>query len=140
MHFFLSGYKIVNMNQISFSDRKKAVLSTVIVSLFILLSFPSCGGGGGGSGAGSISPSNSVTLAWDAPTTNADGTPLTDLAGYKVYYGTASGNYTVSKDVGNVLTYTITGLQTGTYYFAATSYNTLGNESVYSNEVRKTIK
>ena len=29
-----------------------------------------------------------VTLSWDPPTTNADGTPLTDLAGYKVYYGT----------------------------------------------------
>ena len=34
----------------------------------------------------------SVTLAWDAPTTNLDGTPLTALAGYKVYYGRTSAN------------------------------------------------
>jgi hypothetical protein len=136
LHFFFSVYRIVNMNQISFSGRKKAVLPIVIVSLFILLSFFSCGGGGGGS----ISPSNSVTLTWDAPTTNADGTPLTDLAGYKVYYGTSSGNYTMAMDVGNVKTYKYEGLQSGTYYFAATTYDTSGNESDYSNEVIKTIK
>src|SRR4030042_1896878 len=41
------------------------------------------------------------TLSWDAPTTNADGTPLTDLAGYKVYYGTASGTYGTPINVGN---------------------------------------
>jgi hypothetical protein len=140
LHFFLSGYKIANMNQINFSGRKKAVLPIVIVSLFILLSFFSCGGDGGGSGAGSISPSNSVTLAWNAPTTNTDGTPLTDLAGYKVYYGTSSGNYTRAIDVGNVETYKIEGLQSGTYYFATTAYDKSGNESDYSNEVMKTIK
>jgi hypothetical protein len=125
------------MNQISFSGRKKAVLPTVIVSLFILLSFSSCGGG---SGAGSVSPSNSVTLAWNAPTTNTDGNPLTDLVGYKLHYGTSSGNYTRVIDVGNVETYKIEGLQSGTYYFAVTAYNTSGNESDYSNEVSKTIK
>jgi hypothetical protein len=32
--------------------------------------------------------SGQATLSWDPPTTNVDGTPLTDLAGYKVYYGT----------------------------------------------------
>ena len=37
-----------------------------------------------------------ATLAWDPPTTNADGSPLTDLAGYKIYYVTTSGNYTNS--------------------------------------------
>ncbi len=80
-----------------------------------------------------------VTLSWDPPTTNADGTPLTDLAGYKVYYGNASGNYTSNLDVGNVTTYTVTGLQPGTYYFAVTAYDTSGNESDFSNEVSTTI-
>ncbi|MBI5286287.1 MAG: PKD domain-containing protein [Deltaproteobacteria bacterium] len=79
-------------------------------------------------------------LSWDPPTTNADGTPLTDLAGYKLYYGTAPGNYSQSIDVGNVTTYTINNLIDGfTYYFAVTSYDTSGNESSYSNEVNKTI-
>ena len=52
-------------------------------------------------------------LQWEAPSTNDDGTPLTDLAGYKIYYGTASGNYTQTIDVGNVTTYTITNLTDG---------------------------
>jgi len=80
-----------------------------------------------------------ATLSWDAPTTNADGTPLTDLAGYKVYFGTASGNYGVPIDVGNVVTYIVTGLSEGTKFFVVTAYDTSMNESEYSNEVSKTI-
>jgi hypothetical protein len=140
LHYFFSFYRIINMNQIGFPGRKKAVVPTVIVSLFIVLSFSSCGGGGGGSGAGSISPSGSATLAWDAPTTNTDGSPLTDVAGYKVHYGTSSGNYTKVIDVGHVKTYKIEGLRSDTYYFAVTVYDISGNESAYSNEVSKTIK
>uniref|UniRef100_A0A6M3J749 Fibronectin type-III domain-containing protein n=1 Tax=viral metagenome TaxID=1070528 RepID=A0A6M3J749_9ZZZZ len=88
-------------------------------------------------------------LSWQAPTTNEDGTPLTDLAGYKVYYGKVSATYTIIKDIGNVLTYaitenaltyTITGLGEGTWYFVVTAYNTIGTESAYSNEVSKVIK
>src|SRR3972149_9105766 len=79
-------------------------------------------------------------LTWDPPTTNTDETPLTDLAGYKVYYGTTSGNYTTVIDVGNVTTNTVTNLTNNvTYYFATTAYDTSGNESGYSNEVSKTI-
>jgi hypothetical protein len=78
----------------------------------------------------------SVTLSWDAPTTNTDGTPLTDIAGYKVYYGTEYGNYTQNIDVGNVTTYKVANLTEGlTYYFAVTAYDTSANESTYSNDV-----
>jgi len=85
--------------------------------------------------------SNLVALSWDAPTTNADGTPLADLAGYKVYYGNCSGNYSQNIDVGNVPTYTVDNLTDGlTYYFAVTAYDTSGNESRYSNEVSRTIQ
>ena len=74
-------------------------------------------------------------LSWDAPSTNEDGTPLTDLAGYKIYYGTASGNYTQNIDVGNVTTYPVTNLTDGlTYYFVVTAYNTPRNESRYSTK------
>jgi hypothetical protein len=70
-----------------------------------------------------------ATLAWD-PNTESD------LAGYRVHYGTASGSYTVHTDVHNVTTYTVTGLTAGqTYYFAATAYDASGNESGYSNPV-----
>lgn len=80
-----------------------------------------------------------ATLSWDAPTTNADGTPLTDLGGYKVYYGTASRVYGTPIDVKNVLTYKVIGVTKGTY-FAVTAYDTSGNESAYSNEVIYIVK
>src|SRR4030042_2475048 len=82
-----------------------------------------------------------ATISWDPPVTNADGTPVNDLAGYKIYYGTSSGNYSQNIDVGNVTTYTVGNLTEGiTYYFAATSYDTARNESADSNEVTKKIQ
>ena len=70
-----------------------------------------------------------VTLAWDPNTEQ-------DMAGYKVYYGTASRVYNWFFDAGNVTTYTATDLPDGTtYYFAATAYDTSGIESTYSAEV-----
>ncbi|MEW6417445.1 MAG: DNRLRE domain-containing protein [Nitrospirota bacterium] len=84
--------------------------------------------------------SGQATLSWDPPTTNADGTPLLDLAGYNVYYGNTSSNYSQIIDVGNITTYTVASLNDGTYYFAVTAYDTSGNESEYSNEVSKTIQ
>ena len=76
-----------------------------------------------------------ATLTWDAPTTNTDGTPITDLAGYKVHYGTSSGNYSQNIDVGNITTYPVDSLTDGLiYYFVVTAYNVSGNESGFSNE------
>jgi hypothetical protein len=77
-----------------------------------------------------------IILAWAPPTLNADGSPLTDLAGYIIYYGTASGTYDDTIDVGNVTTYTLTGLTLGqTYYIATIAYDTSNNLSAFSNEV-----
>jgi len=73
--------------------------------------------------------SANITLAWNA-------SPETDIAGYKVYYGTASQNYDWVLDIGKVTTYTVTGLTSGfTYYFAVTAYDTSDLESTYSNQV-----
>ena len=64
-----------------------------------------------------------ATLAWD-PNTESD------LAGYRVHYGTSSGSYTVHTDVPDVTTYTVTALTAGqTYYFAVSAYDAAGNES-----------
>jgi hypothetical protein len=83
-----------------------------------------------------VASAGTIRLACDPPTTNTDGSPLTDLAGYKIYYGTAAGAYDQAIDVGNVTTYTLTGLSPGqTYYIAATAYDTSKVESGYSNEV-----
>ena len=74
-----------------------------------------------------------ATLAWNASTS-------TDVAGYKVYMGTASGVYGPSTSVGNVLTSQVTTLQSGTtYFFTVTAVDTSGNESTFSNEVSKSI-
>ena len=80
----------------------------------------------------------SVTLAWDAPSVSEDGTPLTDLAGYMLYYGTASP-VTVANgtavDVGAASRHTLTGLAPGTYYVAVSAYDTVANEGPLSAEV-----
>lgn len=80
-----------------------------------------------------------VNLSWTAPTTNSDGTVLSDLAGYKVYYGTSSGSYASSVNVGNVTSYQITLADGSTYYFAVTAYDIYGNESAYSSQAYKYV-
>jgi len=71
----------------------------------------------------------SVKLQWD-PNTEPD------LAGYKLYYGTASQNYSHTIDLGQVNSYQVGNLQDGLkYYFAVTAYDIDGNESGFSNEV-----
>lgn len=96
---------------------------------------------GGGTGAPGGGPANgTATLSWDVPTTNADGTPLTDLAGFKVYYGNASGIYTTIIDVGKITTYVVSNLSPGPHYFTVTAYNISGYESDYSVESSKTIQ
>lgn len=84
----------------------------------------------------------SVTLSWSPPTENTDGTPLTDLAGYRIYWGTTSGSYPNSVTIDNpgVTTYVIENLVPDTYEFVATSYNTSGVESDYSAPATKTVQ
>ncbi len=87
-----------------------------------------------------------TNFVWTPPTTNVDSTPLTDLAGYKIYCGPNSGNYPTIKDVGMIATdslgkvvYPIANVLvvdvTKTYYCVATAYDINKNESVYSNEI-----
>ena len=79
---------------------------------------------------------NDLTVTWDPPTTNTDGTPLVNLAGYRVYYGTASLIYSSTVDVGLAIETTVTNLQPGlTYFFAVSDYNSEGGESVRSDEL-----
>lgn len=94
-------------------------------------------------GGWALTPSVSAgqaILSWDPPTTNADGSPLTDLSGYRIYYGTSSGVYVMTLDVGSVINSTINNLTDGEiYYFAVTAYDLSGNESDFSNEISKSI-
>ena len=82
--------------------------------------------------SGPAAHADTVTLAWDANTES-------NLAGYKLHYGNtprSQGAYahTVTIPGSDVTRYEVS-LDPGTYYFALTAYNNLGNESGYSNEV-----
>ena len=104
-----------------------ALLLLAIASLLV-----ACGGGS----AEATTP-NSAVLAWDAVTDPG-------LGGYRIYYGTAPGTCEQSigqvQNVGNVTTYTVSGLSSGTrYYFAATAVDSYMSESRCSNEVFKDI-
>jgi hypothetical protein len=87
------------------------------------------------------STSGSASLSWTAPTTNADGTALTNLAGFHIYYGTNQGSMTQTVDITSPseTNYTIVGLGQGTYYFSIVAYNSAGVDSNDSNMVSKTI-
>jgi hypothetical protein len=83
----------------------------------------------------------SLTLTWQPPTENTDGTPLVNLSGYKIHYGNASGNYTTTISVASpgITRYVVEGLGSGTYFFAVTAYTAGGTESDYSDEASTTI-
>ncbi len=76
----------------------------------------------------------SVTLSWIAPTENTNGTPLTNLAGYWIYYGTSADAMTKSVQIANpgVVTYVISNLSPGTWYFSMTAYSTADIQSANS--------
>lgn len=84
----------------------------------------------------------SATLSWTPPTQNTDGTPLTDLAGFRIYWGTEQGNYTESVTLDNpgLTTYVVDNLAPGTWYFVSTALNSNGVESDYSNSAAKLIQ
>lgn len=83
----------------------------------------------------------SATLSWTPPTQNTDGTPLTNLAGYRIYWGTSQGNYPSSVTLSNpgLTMYVVENLVPGTYYFTATALNASGVESGFSATASKTI-
>ncbi len=82
-----------------------------------------------------------ATLSWMPPQQNTDGTPLTNLAGYHVYYGTNASSLSKSVTLASpgIATYMVTDLSPGTWYFAVKAYNTANVESVLSAKVSKTI-
>ncbi|GAB4345073.1 MAG: hypothetical protein Kow006_01810 [Gammaproteobacteria bacterium] len=102
--------------------------------------------GSGGSATASTSVTvaqgtRSVLVSWTAPTTRTDGSPLDDLSGFRIHYGTASNVYTqtVTVNDANSTSHTVENLTPGTYYFAVTAFDSASNESDYSSEVMLTI-
>ena len=119
------------------STRRYSSALLLLASASLLIACWGAGGPDAASSPGPTPPPNIVTLAWDAVFDPS-------LVGYRFYYGPASGMYLQAPgeglSVGNVPTYTLTGLSSGTtYYFGVTAYDTANNESVYSNEISATI-
>jgi hypothetical protein len=86
--------------------------------------------------------SGTALVKWSAPTTNTNGTSLTNLAGYVVQYGDSPTVLAQRADVQDptATSYTVTGLGSGTWYFAVSSYSTDGSQSAPSTVVSKTIQ
>jgi|ERR1700733_1428181 len=133
------------MQQLPRLSALKCCLALIAVSAVLA----GCGGGGAAS-----SPQNSsfasasdeggvgqATLSWTAPDENTDGTPLTNLAGYRIYYGTVADVLDQVIDIPSVgiTTYVVENLNAGTYFFSIRAYNSAGAESALSNVVSDTI-
>lgn len=85
--------------------------------------------------------SGTATLSWTAPTTNTNGSALTNLAGYHIYYGTSPAALSSTIDIANpgTTSYSVSSLASGTWYFAVNAYTTGGMDSALSNTGSKTI-
>lgn len=86
-------------------------------------------------------PIRQATLSWTPPATNTDGSALTNLAGYRVSYGTSPTalTQTIQLATPGLSSYTISDLAPGTYYFAVRAYTSAGTESTNSNVGSKII-
>lgn len=89
----------------------------------------------------SSSAIGAATLSWSAPTQNTDGSSLTNLSGYRIYYGTSSGALTHTIQVSNasISSYVVENLTPATYYFAVKAVTSAGAESGLSNVASKTV-
>ena len=87
------------------------------------------------------SATGTADVSWTPPTTNSDGSTLTNLAGYIIFYGSSPSMLTQRAQVANpgISNYVVTGLNSGTWYFAVAAYNTAGTASGLSNIASKTI-
>ncbi len=121
----------------------RSLLVGLVAGLSLFAQFGCGGGGSDGAPGGPVGTGpGTAAVSWEAPSTNADGSTLSDLAGYKLYYATSTPidkTTSSSIDVGNITSYTFSGLNVGTYYFSATAYDASGDESSLSNEVSKVI-
>jgi Putative Ig domain len=90
---------------------------------------------------GSSLPPAAVTIAWTPPTENTNGSTLTNLAGYHIYYGTSQSNLNKVVDITNpgLASYVLSDLTSGTWYFALTSVNSAGVESVRSSVISTVV-
>jgi hypothetical protein len=102
------------------------------------------GGSSGNSGSGfnvERTGYGTALVSWTPPTENTDNSVLTDLAGFKIYYGENPGDYdkTITIKNSGLTSYMVENLASSDWYFVMTAFNVSGIESTYSAEVYKWI-
>jgi ABC-type glycerol-3-phosphate transport system substrate-binding protein len=128
------------------------ILGAMLISVVLLAG---CGGSSQSAGSASdassvaaVTPpasagtgSTNVTLSWSAPTENTNGSALTNLAGYIIYYGTSASAMTQTIDINTVgmLTYVVDNLSAGSWYFQIVAVNSAGEQSGPSATVSASI-
>lgn len=142
------------------SSRVSAAFTYLLVILLSTV-ISGCSGEGAFSvpsdSTGPVGGTGVVALSWESPMTNTDGSCISDMAGYRVFYGNSSGNYLYQKTVpvetlsctatgaatscGSVetCTYSVDSLSQGQWYFAVSSYGSSGTNSALSNEASDAI-
>jgi hypothetical protein len=87
------------------------------------------------------SQDGSASLSWNPPTENADGSTMSDLAGYRIYYGKSPKklNKTIVIDNPGLTRYVVENLAAAKWHFSMTSVNSSGKESARSKTVSKKI-
>lgn len=122
-------------------DLMKVNYSKSLIALSMTLQLVSCSGSSEDLGT-ATNTIGTGTVNWTAPAAREDGNPLSlsDINGYRVYYGSASGDYINSIDVNDSTAQeaTVTAIQ-GLYYYVVTCIDTAGRESLYSPEFEITI-
>lgn len=118
--------------------------------LWVCMGIVACGGGDGGSGAGpdtgsatgSPTASGVAELSWTPPVENTDGSVLSNLAGYRVFYGRTPDN--LGQEIGienpSVSRYTLENLSGGSWYFAVVAVNSEGVASAWSDIATKNVQ
>lgn len=115
-----------------------SIMTRIILCIGIAMQLASCSGGESSAPAGSTpaaTATSSALFEWDANTE-------TDLAGYKIYKGTSSGQFgaPIATLPSSATSYEATGLQkAAAYFFVVTAFDTSGNEGPHSNELTVTI-
>jgi hypothetical protein len=132
-------------------ERRRGIPAQILGALVISAILAGCGGStqSGGSvsdastssSSSSVATADSVTLSWSAPTENTNGSALTNLTGYIIYYGTSASAMTQTIDINTVgmLTYVVDNLSAGNWYFQIVAVNAAGVQSSPSATVSVSI-
>jgi hypothetical protein len=124
------------------SGGKSLAGSEVVAGLTEQTTFSLTCAGSGGSAVvmTSVSALGEITVNWVAPSENVDGTPLVDLHSYRIHYGAASRTYSETVEVTDPASTSHSfSAPSGDYFITMTSRDRDGNESVYANEILRSV-